>query len=183
MTRCTRSRPGSAAAMCGLRPAGTRPTSPPACTARCTSVVTGCMKPASRRRSRAVHSAPASHSGCTSPRAGCGRTWSDGAARSAACSRPDRPASGRLTHRPRSGCAVPGRQSDQALLHPRRVRRSHLRAPHRAPVRARAATDRRHASRSMTCPKRGTRGLRSSSACGWTTTPTACSRMSIGRPD
>ena len=58
-------------------------TSPPGCTARCTSAVTACTRRGSPTRCSARRSATARRSACTSPRAGCGRTWSAAAGRSA----------------------------------------------------------------------------------------------------
>ena len=161
--------------MSGSRRAGTRATSRLRCTARCTSADTASTRPASPHRCSAPRWATASHSGCTSPRAGCGRTWSVADARSARC--------WRRSSREHFGGSLIGLDADtlyravnriRPSLHPRRVRRGDIRAAHRAALRARAAADRRQpgnrgSARGMERAVR--RVLRDR---GRQTTPTAC---------
>ena len=71
--------------------------------------------------------------------------------------------------------------SVQAVLHPRRCRRGHLRHAHHPAVRARAGADRGHALDRRSARTRGTRGSRSTSGSPSRTTGSASSRTCTGR--
>ena len=131
--------------------------------------------------SRAARSASRSRSACTSRRAGCGRTSSAAARRSAP---------GRCR-----GCAahLPGsRRHDRRRLYrgvntvqphadPRRGRRDDLQPPHRPALRARAGADRgRLAVDDL--PHAWNEGCTGCSGSTSPTTPRACSRTSTGAP-
>ena len=80
-----------------------------------------------------------------------------------------------------AGAAPRGDQLRQAVLHPRRRRRGHLRHAHHPAVRARAGADRRHALDRRSARRRGTPGSRSTSGSPSPTTGSACCRTCTGR--
>ena len=130
-------------ATCGSRRVGSRTSSHPACTARCTNAVTGSTRRGSPTRCSALRSVTQSRSGSTSPRAGCGRTWSVADAPSAGVLAPR--ITGRFGTRFEPDSLYRAVNKIEPVVHPRRGRRGDLRAAHRAALRARAGADRRPA--------------------------------------